>query len=734
MLFRSAVALAVAAFAFGASAQSITLGAAVSQSGKYSANGKYTMNGYDIIVDTINAKGGIKVGDTTYKLKIKYYDDESTPARGAELAERLISQDGIKFLLGPYSSGLTKAIAPVTERNGVPMVEGNGASRSLFTNGYKYLFGVLSTSEQYLAPAIEMAADEAKAEGRDPSSLKIALAIQNDPFSQDIRAGVMADAAKYGMKIIIDDQLPKNLTDMTPTLIKVRALKPDLLVVSGHSKGAATAIRQINEQKIYVPMLAMTQCGSADIIGKFGKGAEDTLCATQWAPSLTYSDALMGSLLRDRAADQVANVAHLRGIVKASYAMPDIHWGYGFPIGGVAATTVEDGVVSPGGVGFDICCGVRLIASRFTEEDFNARRDMIMSELDRRIPRGIGKGGIAPGSLIMDILRRGAAAALANGYGWEGDLERCEEQGTSKGADPSVVSDRAVTRGKDQIGSLGAGNHFLEIQVVDEIHDDAAAEAFGLAHGMVVVMIHCGSRGMGHQTCTDQLRLMGDAMHRYGIVVPDRHLACVPVRSQEGEQYLGAMAAASNFAWANRHILAHEAREAFATAMGMTPEATDMHLVFDVAHNLAKIETHEVDGRTTSLCVHRKGATRAFGPGHPDLPPDLRSSGQPVLVPGSMGTASWVLKGGENNPAFGSAAHGAGRLMSRKKAKGKQSGGEVQRRLEEAGISIRPGSVSLLSEEAPYAYKDVDAVVDVCELANLATKVARLRPLGVVKG
>lgn len=288
-------ALAVAAFAFGASAQTITLGAAVSQSGKYSANGQHTINGYDIIVDTINANGGIKVGDTTYKLNIKYYDDESTPARGAELAERLISQDGIKFLLGPYSSGLTKAIAPVTERNGVPMVEGNGASRSLFTNGYKYLFGVLSTSEQYLAPAIKMAADQAKAEGRDPSSLKIALAIQNDPFSQDIRAGVMADAAKYGMKIIIDDQLPKNLTDMTPTLIKVRALKPDLLVVSGHSKGAATAIRQINEQNIYVPMLAMTQCGSADIIGKFGKGAEDTLCATQWAPSLTYSDPLMGS-------------------------------------------------------------------------------------------------------------------------------------------------------------------------------------------------------------------------------------------------------------------------------------------------------------------------------------------------------------------------------------------------------------------------------------------------------
>lgn len=290
-----AAALAMTALAFGASAQTVTLGAAVSQSGKYSANGEFTMNGYNMAVDMINAKGGIKVGDKTYKLKIKYYDDESTPARGAELAERLIKQDGIKFLLGPYSSGLTKAIAPVTERNGVPMVEANGASRSLFTNGYKYLFAVLSTSEQYLAPAVKMLAEQAKAEGRKPSSMTIAIATQNDPFSQDIRAGIITDAAKYGMKVVIDDKLPKNLTDMTPTLTKVRILKPDLLLVSGHSKGAATAVRQINEQNIYVPMLAMTQCDSARIIKKFGKAAEDVLCAAQWAPSLTYSDSLMGS-------------------------------------------------------------------------------------------------------------------------------------------------------------------------------------------------------------------------------------------------------------------------------------------------------------------------------------------------------------------------------------------------------------------------------------------------------
>jgi len=288
-------ALAMSAFALGASADTITLGAAVSQSGKYSTNGQHTMNGYNMAVEAINAAGGVKVGDKTYQLAIKYYDDESTPARGAELAERLISQDGIKFLLGPYSSGLTKAIAPVIEKHGVPMVEANGASRSLFTNGYKNIFAVLSTSEQYLASSIAIAAEQAKKAGKDPSSLKIAMAFENDPFSQDIRAGVMDDAAKYGMKIIIDDKLPKNLTDMTPTMTKVRALKPDILVVSGHAKGAATTIRQLSEQNVYVPLLAMTHCDSADIIGKFGAAAENTLCAAQWAPTLTYSDSLMGS-------------------------------------------------------------------------------------------------------------------------------------------------------------------------------------------------------------------------------------------------------------------------------------------------------------------------------------------------------------------------------------------------------------------------------------------------------
>ncbi|MFQ5439457.1 MAG: amino acid ABC transporter substrate-binding protein [Paracoccaceae bacterium] len=288
-------ALAMSAFALSASAESIVLGAAVSQSGKYSTNGQHTTNGYNLAIKLINDAGGVKIGDKTYTLEIKYYDDESTPARGAELAERLIGQDGVKFLLGPYSSGLTKAIAPVTEKHGVPMVEANGASRSLFTNGYKNLFAVLSTSEQYLASSITIAAEQAKKAGKDPSTLKIAMAFENDPFSQDIRAGVIDDAAKYGMKIIIDDKLPKNLTDMTPTLTKVRALKPDLLVVSGHSKGAATTIRQLSEQNVYVPMLAMTHCDSADIIGKFGAAADNTLCAAQWAPKLTYKDDLFGS-------------------------------------------------------------------------------------------------------------------------------------------------------------------------------------------------------------------------------------------------------------------------------------------------------------------------------------------------------------------------------------------------------------------------------------------------------
>jgi tRNA-splicing ligase RtcB len=446
------------------------------------------------------------------------------------------------------------------------------------------------------------------------------------------------------------------------------------------------------------------------------------------------SEALMEQARKDRALDQVANVAHLPGIVGASYAMPDIHWGYGFPIGGVAATDVgRGGVVSPGGVGFDIGCGVRLLSSHLIESDFTRYGVRVMARLDPRIPRGTGKGGIADPSLLDGVLEHGARAALDAGYGTEADLDRCEERGTSTGARPDLLSPRARKRGGGQLGSLGAGNHFLEIQVVDEILDLAAAEVFGLRLGTLTVMIHCGSRGLGHQTCQDQLETMGPAMARHDIQIPDRQLACVPVDSAEGRTYLGAMAAAANFSWANRHILAHEARRAFASVLGMRPDDLGLGLVFDVAHNLAKLETHAVDGTDRLLCVHRKGATRAFGPGHPDIPEDLRGVGQPVLVPGSMGTASWVLRGVTDNPAFDSSAHGAGRLMSRGAARRQASGAEVRRDMERAGIAISPGSAKLLAEEAPYAYKDVDEVARVCEAAGLAARVARLRPLGVVK-
>lgn len=451
------------------------------------------------------------------------------------------------------------------------------------------------------------------------------------------------------------------------------------------------------------------------------------------------SGALMTQARKDRALEQVANVAHLPGIVGASYAMPDIHWGYGFPIGGVAGTDVErGGVVSPGGVGFDIGCGVRLLSSQLTEADFARYGVRVMARLDPRIPRGTGKGGIAAPDLLDGVLEHGARAALDTGYGTEADLDRCEEGGTSTGARPDLLSPKALKRGRGQLGSLGAGNHFLEIQVVDDILDPTAAEVFGLRLGTLTVMIHCGSRGLGHQTCQDHLDTMDSAMARHDIRIPDRQLACVPVDSDEGRSYLGAMAAAANFSWANRHILAQEARQAFAAVIGTRPVDLGLDLVFDVAHNLAKLETHSVngeavDGEDRLLCVHRKGATRAFGPGHPDIPEDLRAVGQPVLVPGSMGTASWVMRGVAGNPAFDSSAHGAGRLLSRSAARRQATGAEVRRDMEQAGIAISPGSAKLLAEEAPYAYKDVDEVAGVCEGAGLAARVARLRPLGVVK-
>jgi tRNA-splicing ligase RtcB (3'-phosphate/5'-hydroxy nucleic acid ligase) len=451
-------------------------------------------------------------------------------------------------------------------------------------------------------------------------------------------------------------------------------------------------------------------------------------------PGIVYaSRELLPGLAGDRCLEQVANVATLPGIVTASYAMPDLHLGYGFPIGGVAATDpAAGGVISPGGVGFDISCGVRLLAASLGRDEVMPVLGSLMDQLAAAVPRGAGRGGIwhlSGPAQLRDVLTEGARYAVKCGYGVGGDLARCEDEGAVAGADPAQVSTRAVDRGLRQVGSLGSGNHFLEVQAVDEVYDTAVARRFGLAPGQACVMIHCGSRGLGHQICGDHVRIMEAAMGRYGIAVPDRQLACAPVNSPEGGGYLGAMAAAANYGRANRHVLAHTARQIFARTVGAR-----LDLVYDVSHNLAKMETHQVDGKPTLLCVHRKGATRALPPGHPDLPADLREAGQPVLIPGSMGTFSYVLAGIENGGAFYSTCHGAGRVMSRHQALRTISGPELRRRLEGAGITVRGTSARGLAEETPEAYKDVNTVVAAAEGAGLCRKVARLVPLGVVKG
>lgn len=451
-------------------------------------------------------------------------------------------------------------------------------------------------------------------------------------------------------------------------------------------------------------------------------------------PGIVFaSEALLPQIAEDQALQQVVNVAALPGIVEASYAMPDVHWGYGFPIGGVAATDVErGGVVSPGGVGFDISCGVRLLMSSFSAHELAPRLGALMDELAAAVPRGLGAGGVWPvrdGHGLEAVMRDGAAA-LVDGFGTKADLARCEDGGTLTGADPRQVSERAVARGMHQVGSLGSGNHFLEVQTVTDVYDGQVADAFGLRISQVCVMIHSGSRGLGHQICSDYVRRMLDAMPRYGVTVADPQLACVPVRSPEGQAYLGAMAAAANYGRANRQALSVAARRAFEVAVG----DGDLALLYDVSHNLAKLEHHTVAGGSRLLCVHRKGATRALPPGHPDLPDDLRATGQPVLVPGSMGTASYVLVGVGPGGAFSSACHGAGRNLSRHAAAREVRGDQLRRELEASGIAVRAGSARGLAEEAPVAYKDVDEVVATCERAGLARRVARLRPLGVVKG
>ena len=449
---------------------------------------------------------------------------------------------------------------------------------------------------------------------------------------------------------------------------------------------------------------------------------------------------LMEQALQDRAVEQVANVATLPGVVKASYAMPDIHWGYGFPIGGVAATDIESGgVVSPGGVGFDIACGVRLIRSNLEwDRDVKPRIRDLTTTLGRRVPRGTGKGGrlTLSGKEMERVLSEGVGFPISIGIGGEEDAELCEDRGVLDWARPEFVSNRARERAASQLGSLGGGNHFLEVQVVEEIEDQGAAGTMGLAVGQVCVMLHSGSRGLGHQVCTDHLKLVDQTSRKLGIDVPDRQLACVPVKHAVAERYLGAMAAAANFARANRHTLTHAIRESFAEVFGASVEGLEMSMVYDVAHNLAKIEEYEVDGRVRTLCVHRKGATRAFGPGHPEIPERYRAIGQPVTIPGSMGSASYVLVGTNEaeGKSFSSTCHGAGRAMSRTKAKRIMDGVELVRKLEGEGIAVAVSQPRLLAEEAPYAYKDVSQVVRACEGAGLSRIVARLRPVGVVKG
>ena len=452
-------------------------------------------------------------------------------------------------------------------------------------------------------------------------------------------------------------------------------------------------------------------------------------------PGIVYvSRSLMPQEQGDKSLSQVANVATLPGIVRASYAMPDVHWGYGFPIGGVAATDIEgQGVVSPGGVGFDISCGVRLlVAPDLTRGDLMPRLLAVMDRLDHAVPRGVGRGGVwrlADRAELQRVLEGGARFAVSRGHGVARDLERCEDNGVMEGADWRAVSERAVERGLGQLGSLGSGNHFLEVQTVDRVFDASTAARMGLRPDAVCVMIHCGSRGLGHQICTDHVREMERAMGRYGIRVPDRQLACTPVRSPEGEAYLAAMAAAANYGRANRQLLTEAVRRVFEEEAGTT-----LDLVYDVSHNLAKVEVHPVDGRPRTLCVHRKGATRSLPPHHEDLPADLADVGQPVLIPGTMGTASYVLAGVAENPAFYSTAHGAGRVQSRHQAARHTSGRALRGQLESQGVLVRGSSWRGLAEEKPEAYKDIDAVADTSDQAGLARKVARLVPLGVVKG
>ena len=456
--------------------------------------------------------------------------------------------------------------------------------------------------------------------------------------------------------------------------------------------------------------------------------------------AVIYADEKMIYNIReDNAPEQTANVTMLPGIVGKSLAMPDIHWGYGFPIGGVAAIDAEDGVISPGGVGFDINCGIRLVRTNLHVNDLNDEKiKNLVDEMFRNVPSGLGsKAKIKLNRKELDdVLRFGAKSPVENGYGWEEDIKFLEDKGCIKSADTSAVSDRALQRGMSQVGSLGAGNHFLEIQKVSEIFDPDAAKVFGINDiGQITVMIHTGSRGFGHQVCTDHLRVLEQAVKKYNIWLPDRQLACAPINSKEGESYLKAMACAANFAWANRQLIVHWVRESFGRILKDTAENMNMGIIYDVCHNIAKLEEHVVDGKKRKVYVHRKGATRAFGPDKSEVPEKYRKVGQPVIIPGDMGTESYLLKGTkEAEETFSSACHGAGRVMSRHQALKNWRGEDIIKELKNRGIYVHPASFKVAAEEAPGAYKDIRNVVDIAHGAGISKKVVRFTPLGVVKG
>lgn len=457
-------------------------------------------------------------------------------------------------------------------------------------------------------------------------------------------------------------------------------------------------------------------------------------------PGLIYaSEEMLKSIREEQALVQVANVAFLPGIVKFSMAMPDIHWGYGFPIGGVAAMNVKDGVISPGGVGYDINCGVRLLRTNLTEAEVKPKIKQLVDELFVNIPSGLGSEGKIKASQkeMGELLIEGSHWAVKHGFGSAKDLDVTEENGCMKGADPDSISDKAIKRGMPQIGTLGSGNHFLEVQVVKEIFEPEIAKVMGIEEvGQILVLIHTGSRGFGHQVCTDHLRVMEKAVSKYGIQLPDRQLACAPIESMEGKDYLSAMACAANYAWCNRQCIAHWVRESFSKTFNKSSEKLGMEQVYDVAHNIAKIERHKVDGQDLKVCVHRKGATRSFPPGHKEIPLKYKEIGQPVLIPGDMGRCSFIAVGTQKamEESFGSTCHGAGRVMSRHAARRSLQGKKVAQDLERRSIIIKTGDISSLAEEASQAYKDVTEVIEICHQAGISRKIAMATPLGVIKG